>query len=84
MDEWISLLTDKGHVLATPTPETASEGGTVWAAQTVVVAGEPLLVPIVPVVVDAKGKKGKKAAKKGKKYTQQDRMSNPMYDDGED
>ena len=39
VDEWISLLTDKGHVLATPT---------------VVVAGEPLLVPIVPVVVDAK------------------------------
>ena len=77
VDEWISLRTEKGSVLATPT--------------TVVVGSEPFLVPIVVVqgaaTGDAKGKKaakGKKVAKQGKKHTKQDRMSNPMWDDGED
>ena len=78
VDEWISLRTEKGSVLATPT--------------TVVVDSEPFLVPIVVVqgaaTGDTKGKKaakkGKKAAKKGKKHTKQDLMSNPVYDDGED
>ena len=79
VDEWISLRTEKGNVLATPTT-------------TVVVASEPFLAPIVVVqgaaTGDTKGKKaakkGKKAAKKGKKHTKQDLMSNPVYDDGED
>ena len=71
VDEWISLRTEKGSVLATPT--------------TVVVDSEPFLVPIVVVQGAATGDaKGKKAAKKGKKHTKQDRMSNPMWDDGED